>query len=584
MLGLGTLGLIASRVGSFVKGVITDGLMMRLPFTKGSVPSINVVNSDFTVAQSTINSSSTPWLNSLDNNAWTISGNGQCLCTNNGNTNYIQQDVNLTSGRTYKVTWTKVGHVNGALGVSSSNGTRYGVYSASSNGTYTTFVISNGSDLRFYSTGTGAIGDISVEEVYQVASDGSGNNNKAYLKTGTALSFDGVNDYIDLPAVDNIKTIAFWVKPVSTSEGLFYLGHVGGGHNQVQTISGQIALSGVSGTIYVNNTQTSVCAINVWNRVVIVLDSQFDSPGIDVGKIFSSLYGEFAMSDLQVYDTDWTTSDIAYDYNNPQKLVTDNDSTDLTLSNLIGYWALTEGAGTVTYDSSGGGNNGTIFGSTYIKAQDRVLQLSMISWAKSTPVSNEVTLPYNPNDISEDILGNTVRVKSSALNLNGTGYAEVLDDNTLDMGTGDFSVSAWVKFLHKAQGSSYNAIYTNGGQVDAANTFGIVTLNPNKIRFLVSTDACDSTTTFNEGDWVHIVGTRDSGTTSLYINGNKTPEATNTNGDNLTTSLSKIIGYDTNANRYYNGLIDDVKVYKNKALSPDEVEQNYNATKSGHNN
>ena len=47
----------------------------------------------------------------------------------------------------------------------------------------------------------------------------------------------------------------------------------------------------------------------------------------------------------------WSADDIAYDYAKPNHLVTDNPSTSIIVSNLKAYWALSEGAGLVAYDS-----------------------------------------------------------------------------------------------------------------------------------------------------------------------------------------------------------------------------------------
>ena len=195
----------------------------------------------------------------------------------------------------------------------------------------------------------------------------------------------------------------------------------------------------------------------------------------------------------------------------------------------------------------------------------------------------DATLISCATDSQKDILGNAVRVKGSGFNLDGTGYGEVEHNTDFDFGTGDFSVSAWVKYSHIAKGSSFNTIYTNGGEVDATNTFAIMSVNPNKVAVLVNTISAVSTTTFSQGEWVHIAATRNSGTISLYINGNKTPEQTKTNNNTVTSSQNPRIGFDGNAARFYDDLIDDVQVY-NRYLTPDEVEQNYNATKSGHNN
>ena len=302
------------------------------------------------------------------------------------------------------------------------------------------------------------------------------------------------------------------------------------------------------------------------------------------------------MSDLQIYNETWTTDDIAYDYANPQKFVTDNTSSSISLSNLKGYWAFTEGAGGIAYDSSGGtAYNGTISGATYVDAQERILQLGMISWAKSTPVSDEIVLPYSPNNVTQDILGNAVRVKGSGFNLDGTGYAEVLDDNDLDIPQdGAFTFMGWLKFKFVSTGSGLNVVYANGGLSTDTDTFSINTNSSNKVVAYVGgtfTEALDSSFDKTEGDWVFFAITRNAGSDiKFYLNkvdtdGVEKPmlARTRSNNNSLTNANVKYIGRDSGTTRFYKERVDDLILY-NTELSLDDITQNYNATKSGHNN
>ena len=195
------------------------------------------------------------------------------------------------------------------------------------------------------------------------------------------------------------------------------------------------------------------------------------------------------------------------------------------------------------------------------------------------------TVIVNPTIPTQDIFGNAVRDRLNSFNLDGSGYAEVADDTDLDFGTGDFSVEAWVKFEFKNQGSGFNVIYCNGNEFNDSNTFSLSSNSSSKISFLVNNTSCNSTSTFSLNEWVHVVGTRIQGTNGvkLYINGNATPEDTATNNNTVTNSFDKTVGYDTHSSRYYNNIISDVRVYS-KALTSDEIENNYNAGLSAHRN
>jgi len=738
------------------------------------------------------------------------------------------------------------------------------------------------------------VDNVSIEEYAQETPDISGNDNNAILKTGKCLVFDG-NDSVEtsFPSSKTIKTIAFWIYPTHSAnfETLFNLGitnipvsplgdrviqlnHLTISNKSNYPLNFDVYIDGAYRGETNYNGDNPTLLLNQWQRVVLVNSNGTSTVNdtFDVAYTGSGSHGRFKMSDLQIYGAEFTTDDIAYDYANPQKLVTDNASSSVTLNDLHAWWHMSEGDGTIAFDSapligkeeivnedfansgtltssswalgwassdddgtnisegvlnlindddsafdgrayatnglndylylgsgkkyvvtytisentdnaslnfyfgsftgaqpntigthtvfhtqSGGAlnfivrnatNNTTIkfssfslkevynidgetydgssLGATYDDAQERIPQLGMMNWSKGSnlleysedfsnnywddagvtldsgylapdgtmsayklsadvsgsgvvtnlfsgigsyyrsiwakttsgtgslslltrhdstgsvvTITNEwqrftinsadsladyfyvadfragnldevilwgaqlenadsvsayrrtngtavtdATLISSATDSQKDILGNAVRVKGSGFNLDGTGYGEVLHNTDFDFGTGDFSVSAWVKFSYIAKGSSFNAIYTNGGQIDATNTFSLTSHSAMKIVFLVNTTDCSSTSTFNHGEWVHVVATRNSGTISLYINGNKTPEQTrstvNSNAT-VTSTQNPRIGSDIATSRFYENVIDDVQVY-DEALTPDEVEQNYNATKSGHNN
>ena len=451
----------------------------------------------------------------------------------------------------------------------------------------------------------------SIDGDSQITPDKSGNNNVGELFTGKALDFDGAGDYVDISGFSmsgNNATFAFWAYirdnaradyffdfQSSTTRFLFGFGQAS---QELAVYSGGWQDFGnppqdqwVRIVLTVNGT-TAKCFVDGVQLGTDVTISTYDFSSATTSHIGARYtpetfpkYYDGLLSDFQIYNLVWVADDIAYDYANPQNLVTDRDNTTIALSNLKAYWAMSEGAGSLTYDSSGEGNNGTINGATYEPAQPRIPQLGMMNWAKSTPVSDEVTLIPNPNNTSQDILGNAVRDRLNSFNLDGSGYAEVADDADLDFGTGDFTIEAWVRFEFKNQGSSVNTIYCNGEEFNDINTFSLVSNSTNKIRFYVNASFCESTSTFSTNQWVHVVGTRIQGTNGvkIYINGNTTTEDTATNNNTVTNSFDKTIGYDTHPSRYYNNIISDVRVYS-QALTSDEVENNYNAGLSAHTN
>ena len=598
---------VIGAIQSLVKIVITDNLKMWLGFeTSETLGRELVVDGDF--------SSSDNW---TLQSAWSISNN-KALYDDSIESYIVQNGLDVSRGKTYQLSFDiSDSPISAVFRIYFGTNTSVSVSPKTTreNGSYViTFKqLTNESGLTFFGYPDGttfSLSNVSLKET-QITPDKSGNNNVGSLLTGKALEFDGAGDYVDVSDFSmsgNNATFAFWayIRDNATgdyffdfrsSSSRFILGF-GQSSQELAVYSGgwydfgdppkdqwvRIVLT-VKGTIakcFVNGVQLGT------NKTISTFDFS-SATTTHIGARYTpetnAKWYEGLLSDFQVYDKNWLNEDIEYDYANPQNLVTDRDNTTIALSNLKAYWAMSEGAGSLTYDSSQGGNNGTIYGATYVDAQPRIPQLGMINWAKSTPESDEVTLIPNPNNTSQDILGNAVRDRLNSFNLDGSGYAEVADDDDLDLGQGDFSVEAWVKFEYKNQGSSVNTIYCNGEEFNDVNTFSLVSASTNNIRFYVNASLCESTSTFSTNQWVHVVGTRIQGTNGvkLYINGNKTPEATATNNNTVTNSFDKTIGRDKSTNRYYNNIISDVRVYS-KALSATEVENNYNAGLSAHTN
>ena len=211
------------------------------------------------------------------------------------------------------------------------------------------------------------IDNVSLKELTQETPDISGNDNNAILKTGKALRFHA-NDSLQtsFPTSKDIKTIAFWIYPTgsNTNETLFWFG--GSSFNAKYVLLNHLTLvssayrptdfdvyvdgvfaGATNGGVSVTLTQDQ------WQRVVFKSSTAINvtDDTLDVASGAAS-GGQFIMSDLQVYGAEWTTDDIAYDYANPQKLVTDNASSNVTLNDLHAWWHMSEGDGTIAFDSA----------------------------------------------------------------------------------------------------------------------------------------------------------------------------------------------------------------------------------------
>ena len=220
----------------------------------------------------------------------------------------------------------------------------------------------------------GSISNVTVKEVSQFVKDKSPNTNDAKLFTGKALEFNG-NDAVDigdLSIMGDKLTLAFWVNPSNTLGWVF-------DSRKKATKRLVVGFNANTLSIYSYNDWISFGSLplNKYSRVVVVIDGSnakcyvdgtqlgftitnlndiaLDGSATAIGSSYTlnSSFFTGSLSDFQIYNEAWTTSDVTFDYNNPNHLVTDNPNTTIALSNLKGYWALSEGSGSIAYDSTG---------------------------------------------------------------------------------------------------------------------------------------------------------------------------------------------------------------------------------------
>jgi hypothetical protein len=160
----------------------------------------------------------------------------------------------------------------------------------------------------------------------------------------------------------------------------------------------------------------------------------------------------------------------------------------------------------------------------------------------------------------------------------------VLIDRPSEIKTGgSITISLWVKWVTVGTTiSTIQALVDNNHSGSPVQGF-VIQDRPdlNKIvQFGVNPSTNGSASTFQVGNgtWQHITGTYVDRDNKLYIHGSL--NASSTAEPNMSTVQPKIsLGYwQYTPSRYLNGGISSVQIY-NRALSPFEVYQNYNATK-----
>ena len=209
-------------------------------------------------------------------------------------------------------------------------------------------------------------------------------------------------------------------------------------------------------------------------------------------------------------------------------------TTTATPAGLVGAWAFGEGSGTTSVDASGNNNTATLQGA---------------SWSTAGRYGN-------------------------ALSFNGTSsIVRVASSSSLNL-TSAMTLSAWIN--PAASQSGWRTIMQK--QVDAyflnaSNDTGA--LRPSGgATFGGSTQFVTGTTASPVNAWTHVALTYDGATVRLFVNGTQVATRAQT-GAMQTTSNPLWIGGNQPYGEFFNGLIDEVRVY-NRALTQSEVQSDMN--------
>ena len=164
-----------------------------------------------------------------------------------------------------------------------------------------------------------------------------------------------------------------------------------------------------------------------------------------------------------------------------------------------------------------------------------------------------------------------------------TDYINCGNTNTLNFGSGDFSVEMWftrdtnattnLRLLSKAAESNLSS--SAGFAFFGADSGISFAVNPSGTRSIISAAS------YSVGEWVHVVGVVErSSTMRAYKNAVLTDSATAPAGSVSNASVDLNIGRAAESNSlYWAGNIAIVRIY-NKALTVAEITQNYEAQKS----
>ena len=199
---------------------------------------------------------------------------------------------------------------------------------------------------------------------------------------------------------------------------------------------------------------------------------------------------------------------------------------------LVAYWTFDEDSGDIVYDSTGNGNDGTIFGA----------QRGGGKYGKA--------LHFNASD----------------------NYVEVPTSDSLEIDT-NVSIAAWINWVDAGDG--WLAIMANGQQGGPWENYGLfVNRAGGFLYFTLSLDGGHITqqtpdNAIQSDEWLHACATWDGSNARIYVNGEMVLEQAQS-GQLVPPQLPLRIGHRNGSSHFFNGIIDEVRVY-NHTLIEEEI-------------
>jgi hypothetical protein len=166
---------------------------------------------------------------------------------------------------------------------------------------------------------------------------------------------------------------------------------------------------------------------------------------------------------------------------------------------------------------------------------------------------------------------------------NGPTYSSANGGSIVFDGTNDYisltstiiadTPSSFFAWVYRNDSTTVDVIFGENGRYS-----GLLLTTDGRLHFLSQTGGSfqieSVSSIISNTSWYYVGVTRGS-TDKLYLNGQQVASGTNTQARNVNINY---IGQTNTTSDYFNGRISNATVY-NRALSADEVSQNYNATR-----
>jgi len=342
---------------------------------------------------------------------------------------------------------------------------------------------------------------------------------------GTAISLDGVDDYVGVGDVGSVKTVEFWINNSNTTDGILELVN---NATYISISSSAISLTGFTSTsTYINGVKTSTLSSG-WNHVVVTADA-VSAASLNIGEANSDYMGG-TIDEVRVYNRVLSAEEIRYHYNR---------------GGPVAYWKFDEGNGTTTYDSTNNNNDG------------------QFQTAASSPV-------WTTGKYGSALLFDGADDYVQAPDIN---YTDVTVEGWFKKGTGINTQDNYYNIVNQKKDTADSGIIL---RVDkSGSTYYLLGAYENNNTTQVLGSATKSAVSNNV--WYHGAVTYNATNNNykLYLNGILVDSYTTTTDIPNVTTAFKIGDVANSNNEEWNGVLDDVRIY-NYARTQEQILQDYN--------
>jgi len=395
-------------------------------------------------------------------------------------------------------------------------------------------------------------------------SDGSGSGNNGFMHNGTCFDFDGTDDLVltNDPVITGTGDFTFtaWINISSFASTNFICGNYGTGNTggvEFYTIAAgpnKLRVHIVTGGI---NSDTSM-VVDTWYHVGVTRlggEAQLYINGVAdgaSGTFAGSIVGnnnfsigngadytsenmDGIIADVKAFDIALSVAQIKELYDDSKVIIPSN----ISQTNLMGWWPLAEGAGDICYDGSGNGYHGIVSnedGDEWLTGQTGCPQLV-------EGYNSPMLFPGATSD-----------------------YVAVGNTSEFCFGTSDFSFGAWIKTSNTA---TFNMVFDALRPVNKGWQFGVYGTSP-YMRLWASTGwsqvNVDASTNVCDGQWHHVGFTSYAGSpqlVTLYVDGSADASSGSMGALNMVGGAyaSWIGGQADGPNYPFDGLINEVVLY-----------------------